>query len=222
MPYQNHRDKRMNPAIPRNQAKKKLRKGGVNLAIFASGNGSNFSAIVKAIKQRKIKVGLVILVCDRPEAFVIKRAQNAKIQVILIRRQDFASRADFEEAIIGRLKSYKINLIALAGFMRILSASFVRLYHNRIMNIHPSLLPDFKGAHALKDAFEHQAASTGVTVHFIDEKVDNGPIILQQEIEIRKEDTLVSLEKRIHALEHKLYPEAIKLFISAKLKLKGQ
>lgn len=194
---------------------------GVNLAVFASGRGSNFSAIVRAVKQGKIKVNSVILVCDRPEALVVKRAQKAGIQVILVRRQDFTSRADFEEAIIQRLKNYKINLIALAGFMRILSASFVKLYHNRIMNIHPSLLPDFKGAHAIKDAFNHKAAATGVTVHFIDEQVDNGPVILQQKVAITKKDTLASLEKKIHSLEHKLYPKAIGLFIDGKIKVKG-
>lgn len=193
----------------------------INLAIFASGNGSNFSAIVKAIKQNKIKVGVVILVCDRPEAFVIKRAQKAKIPVILVDRQDFPTRDDFEGAVIQRLRSYKINLIALAGFMRILSASFVKRYHNRIMNIHPSLLPDFKGAHAIKDVLNHKVAVTGVTVHFVDEEVDNGPIILQQKIKIRKNDTLISLEKRVHAVEHKLYPEAIKLFINGKIKIRG-
>jgi len=195
-----------------------MNKAGLNLAIFASGNGSNFAAIVKAVKQKKIKVNSVILVCDKPEALVVKRAQKAKIQVILINRQDFAGRDDFEEAIIQRLKNYKIDLIALAGFMRILSASFVRRYRNRIMNIHPSLLPDFKGAHAIRDAFDQKAAFTGVTVHFIDEEVDNGPIILQQKIKISKKDTLTSLEKRIHTVEHKLYPEAIKLFIRAKQK----
>ncbi len=197
-----------------------MNKAGVNLAIFASGFGSNFSAIVKAVKQNKIKAKLVILVCDQPGALVIKRAQKAKVRIVLIRREDFSSRADFEEAIIRRLKNYKINLIALAGFMRILSASFVKLYNNRIMHLNKSLIPDFKGACAIKDAFNHKADSTGVTVHFIDEQVDNGTIILQQEVAITKNDTLASLEKKIHSVEHKLYPEAIRLFISGKIKMR--
>ena len=183
----------------------------MNLAIFASGNGSNFSAIVKVVKQGKIKAKLVILVCDKPEAFVVKRAQKAKIKVVLAKREDFKSRADFETAIIQRLKTYKIDLIALAGFMRLLSPDFVRLYRNRIINIHPSLLPAFKGAHAIKDAFDCKAGYTGVTVHFVDEQVDHGLVILQQKIKIRSRDTLARLEKRIHAVEHKLYPEAIRL-----------
>ena len=190
----------------------------MNLAIFASGCGSNFLAIVKAIKQNKLKVKLQILVSDQPQALVIKRARVAGVRVVLVKREDFASRLDFEAAIIQRLKDYQIDLIVLAGFMSILSPGFVKRYHNRIINIHPSLLPEFKGAHAIKDAFNSGVGSTGVTVHFIDQEVDHGPIILQQKIMIRSKDTLASLEKRIHSLEHKLYPQAIKLFISGKIK----
>lgn len=181
----------------------------MNLAIFASGNGSNFAALVKAIKEKKIKAKLVVLVCDKPEAFVVKRAQKAKITVILAKREDFVSRADFEAAIIQRLGNYKIDLIALAGFMRMLSPGFVKLYHNRIINIHPSLLPAFKGAHAIRDAIEARVSFTGVTVHFVDKQMDHGPVILQKQIKIKRTDTLSSLEKRIHALEHELYPQAI-------------
>jgi phosphoribosylglycinamide formyltransferase-1 len=190
----------------------------MNLAVFASGRGSNFSAIAKAIQQGKIKVKLQILVCDQPQASVIKRAQTLGVRVVLVRRQDFTSRLDFETAIIQRLKNYKINLIVLAGFMRLLSPDFVKRYPNRIMNIHPSMLPAFKGAHAIRDAFDFGVDSTGVTVHFVDQEVDHGPIILQRKIKVSSKDTLASLEKRIHALEHKLYPQAIKLFVSGKLK----
>jgi len=191
------------------------------LAIFASGNGSNFSAIVKAIKQSVIKVESVILVCDQPGAFVIKRAQKAGVRVILVSRVDFSSRVDFEKAIIQRLKSYKVGLIALAGFMCMLSPRFVKQYRNRILNIHPALLPAFKGSHAIKDALDQKVSFTGVTVHFVDEKMDHGPVILQEQIKIRSNDTLDSLEKRVHALEHKLYPQVIKLFVEGKIKLKG-
>ncbi len=190
----------------------------MNIAVFASGRGSNFSAIAKVIRQKKIKANLRILVCDQPQASVIKRAQSAKVRVVLVRREDFASRLDFEEAILQRLKDYKIDLIVLAGFMRVLSPPFVKRYANRIMNIHPSLLPSFKGARAIQDAFAAQAAVTGVTVHFVDRKIDHGPIILQQKIKISAKDTLASLERKIHRVEHQLYPQAIKLFIRGKLK----
>jgi len=190
----------------------------MNLAVFASGRGSNFSAIVKAIQQNEIRAKLRILVCDQPGALVIKRAQRAGVRVVLAKREDFSSRRDFETAIIQRLEEYRIDLIALAGFMRLLSPMFVKRYRKRILNIHPALLPAFKGAHAIKDAFDCGVGTTGVTVHFVDEKVDHGPIILQQKIKISAKDTLEILERKIHRLEHKLYPRAIDLFISGKIK----
>lgn len=186
----------------------------MNLAIFASGNGSNFSALVRAVKEKKIKVESVVLVSDQPEARVVKRAQKAKIPVILVKREDFISRVDFEAAIIQRLKYHKIDVIALAGFMRMLSPGFVKLYQQRIINIHPSLLPKFKGAHAIADALNAKVGKTGVTVHFVDKKMDHGPVILQQQIPVECTDTLSSLEKKIHALEHQLYPQAMKLFLN--------
>ena len=186
----------------------------MNLAIFASGNGSNFAALVKAAKEKKIHAKLIVLVCDKPEAFVVQRAQKAKIIVILVKREDFASRADFEAAIIQRLKNYKIELIALAGFMRLLSPGFVKLYANRIINIHPSLLPAFKGAHAIKDAWNAKVNFTGVSVHFVDQEMDHGPVILQKQIQIKRTDTFRSLQNKIHSLEHKLYPQVIRLFLS--------
>lgn len=185
----------------------------MNLAIFASGNGSNFAALVKAVKEKKIKAKLVVLVSDKPEAFVVKRAQKAKITAILVKREDFACRADFEAAIIQRLRSYKIDLIALAGFMRMLSPGFVKLYRKRIINIHPSLLPAFKGAQAIKDALDAKVGFTGVTVHFVDQEMDHGPVILQKKIKINRTDTLSSLERKIHTLEHQLYPLAINKII---------
>ncbi len=194
----------------------------MNLAIFASGRGSNFVAIADAIKQNKIRAKLRILICDQPLAPVVRRAQALGVRVILVRREDFYRRADFEAAIIQGLESYKIELIILAGFMRLLSPEFVRRYRNRIMNIHPSLLPEFKGARAIKDAFDSGAASTGVSVHFVDEQVDHGPLILQQKIKIKSTDTLVSLEERIHTLEHKLYPRAINLVISRRRSSAGK
>jgi len=189
----------------------------VNLAIFASGRGSNFSAILRAVKEGRIKVDLKILFCDQPQAKVIRRAQSAGVRVVLIDRRDFFSRIDFEAAILRKLKEYKIGLIALAGFMRLLSPRFVRRYRHRIINIHPSLLPAFKGAHAIKDAFDRKVDVTGVTVHFVDEEVDHGPVILQQRIKVSRKDTLVSLERKIHRLEHKLYPRAIQLLLSGKV-----
>lgn len=194
----------------------------MNLAVFASGRGSNFLAIAKAVKSRKIKVNLALLVCDNPKAAVLNKAKKLGVRIALVKRQDFVSKADFEARIIQHLKENKINLIAMAGFMRMLSANFVKAYKSRIINIHPSLLPSFKGGHAIKDAFCYGAKVTGVTVHFVDEEMDHGPIILQSALEIKEKDTLASLEERIHKVEHKLYPQAIKLIVQGKLKLVGR
>jgi phosphoribosylglycinamide formyltransferase-1 len=201
------------------------RKSGVktNIAVFASGRGSNFQAIAKAVKSGKIKkANLVLLVCDNPSAPVIFRAKKLKVKVVLVRPDIFSAKKDFESKIIQSLKENKVGLILLAGFMRILSSDFVRKYKNRIINIHPSLLPSFKGGEGIKDAFEYGVKVTGVTVHFVDERMDHGPIILQKEIKVEEKDTLASLEKKVHKVEHKLYPEAIKLFVGNKLKVKGR
>jgi phosphoribosylglycinamide formyltransferase-1 len=193
-----------------------------NIAIFASGNGSNFEALARAFKNNKIKARLAFLLCDKSDAFVLKRAQKLKVRAILIVRSDFSTREDFERAISYSLEEEGINFIVLAGFMRLLSPKFVRKYKNRIINIHPSLLPAFKGAHAIKDAFESGAKTTGVTVHFVEEPVDSGPIILQETLDIKNTDTLLTLENRIHCLEHKIYPKAVSLLVNGKLKITGR
>lgn len=191
----------------------------MNIAVFASGRGTNFSAVARAIKNGLIKADLSLLVCDNPKAGVIARAKRAGVKLALIKRDDFGTRKDFEDKIIQRLREERIDLVVLAGFMRILGPEFVREFNSRIINIHPALLPSFKGGEAIKDAFDNGAKITGVTVHFVDEKMDHGPIILQQALKIEEEDTLGSLEAKIHKIEHKLYPEAIRLFTEGKLKL---
>lgn len=194
-----------------------------NIAVFASGKGSNFSAIIQAIKKGVIKnCSLGLLVCDNPRALVLEKAKKAKVKILLAERKNFPSKDAFENEILKHLKDNHIDLVVLAGFMRILSASFVRALRNRIINIHPSLLPSFKGEQGIKDAFDYGVKSTGVTVHFVDEEMDHGPIILQSAIEIKKTDTLDSLEAKIHKAEHGLYPQAIKLFLAGKLKINGR
>lgn len=194
----------------------------MNLAVFASGRGTNFSAIARAVKKGKIKANLALLVCDNPKAPVISKAKRAGVKVVLVKRENFSSKEDFEKKIIQHLEENKIDLIALAGFMRILSPLLVGRFSNRIINIHPALLPSFKGTAGIKDAFDYGVKVIGVTVHFVDEKMDHGPIILQAPVKIEENDTLESLEKKIHKVEHKLYPEAIRLFVEAKLKIEGR
>jgi phosphoribosylglycinamide formyltransferase-1 len=194
----------------------------MNIAIFASGRGTNFSAIAQAIKKKKIKARIVLLVCDNPQGLVIKRAEKLGIKVALVEREAFATKKDFESGIIKHLLARKVDLIVLAGFMRLLSPFFVRKYKNKIINIHPALLPSFKGAAGIQDAFSYGVKVTGVTVHFVDQDMDHGPIILQTPVTITEDDTLVSLEKKIHRAEHRLYPQAINLFAEKRLKVKGR
>lgn len=194
----------------------------MNIAVFASGKGSNFSAILKAIKKGFIKADLSILVCDNPKARVIEKAEKAKIKILLVEKNKSISQKKFEDSILQRLEEEKIDLIVLAGFMRLLSRDFVQVYRKRIINIHPSLLPSFKGAQGIKDAFSYGVKVTGVTVHFIDEEMDHGPIILQKAIKIEENDNLESLEEKIHKVEHTFYPLAIKLFVEDRLRIEDR
>ncbi|MBP7215791.1 MAG: phosphoribosylglycinamide formyltransferase [Candidatus Omnitrophica bacterium] len=194
----------------------------LNIAVFASGNGSNFQALLDARKRGVFKAAIALLVCDNPKARVLQRARKAQVKVALVKREDFASKTDFEQEIIRILKQEKIDLIVLAGFMRLLGGDLLRAYRNRIINIHPALLPAFKGAHGIADAYAYGVKVTGVTVHFVDEKMDHGPIILQEAVAIVEGDSLKSLEEKIHAAEHRLYPRAVKLITEGALKLKGR
>jgi phosphoribosylglycinamide formyltransferase-1 len=194
----------------------------VNIAVFASGRGSNFSAILRARKKKLFNADLSLLVCDQPKAPVIAKARRAGVKIALVRREDFVSKSDFEKKIFQHLEDNRIDLIVMAGFMRMLSPEFVRRYKDKIINVHPALLPSFKGSHGIKDAFDYGVRFTGVTVHFVDELMDHGPIILQQPVKIESKDTLETLEAKIHKVEHKLYPEAIRLFAEGKLKMEGR
>ena len=194
----------------------------MNIAVFASGQGTNFSAIARAIKKEKIKANLSLLVCDNPKAKVLGKAKRAGVKVVLVERKDFAAKRDFENKIIGHLREEKIDLIVLAGFMRILSPQFVQEYKGRIINIHPALLPSFKGREAIKDAFDSGVKLTGVSVHFVDEETDHGPVILQAAVKVEEGDSLAILAAKIHKIEHKLYPQAIRLFVEDKLRIEGR
>ena len=179
------------------------------IAVFCSGQGTNLQAIFEAIRRRRLRARVALVVSDQPGAYALVRAQAAKIPTVVIDPRRFSSREVFDRAVARIVEASRVRLIVLTGFMRIFSPWFVRRYAGRILNIHPSLLPAFPGTHAVRDALRHGVKVTGVTVHFVDEKVDHGPILLQGPVPVRENDTEESLLKRIHRLEHRLYPQAI-------------
>jgi len=194
----------------------------MNIAILASGNGSNFEAIVRAQKNKFFSGRVKLLITDNKNAFVRTRARRHGVVDVFIDPQAYTSRRDFDRHVAAVLKKEKIGFVILAGYMRVLSADFVRSFAGRVINIHPAILPSFRGTGSIKRAYEYGCKVTGVTVHFVDEKVDNGPIILQDVVEINQGMSLEELERKVHKLEHKLYPQAIKLLLSNKVTIKGR
>lgn len=193
-----------------------------NIAVFCSGNGTNLQAIIDAVKSGYIKANLALVVCDNPDAHALERTKKAGVETFLLTKKNFKTREDYDKEVIRKLEEKGIDLIVLAGFMRLLSSHFVNKYRNKILNIHPALLPSFKGTQGVKDALEYGVKVTGPTVHFVDENLDSGPIIIQESVEVKDNDTEETLAERIHEKEHIIYPKAIKLFIEGKLKIEGR
>lgn len=194
----------------------------INIGVLASGRGTNLQAIIEAIEDGKIAGEIKIVISDHPKACALKRAQQYLIDTRYIDFKEFKNREDFDKEIIKTLKEKKIDLVVLAGYMRILSPYFIRTYQNKIINIHPALLPSFPGLHAHKQTVEYGVKISGCTVHFVDEGVDSGPIILQKAVEVSDDDTEDSLAEKILKEEHQIYPRAIQLFCEGRLMIKGR
>ena len=188
------------------------------IAVLCSGQGTNFQAILDAIRCKQLRARVGLMITDNPEAFALVRARSGKIPSAVISRRDYSSRETFDRALARVIKKSGARLVVLAGFMRILSPWFVRKFRGRILNIHPALLPAFPGAHAVRDALRRKVKVTGVTVHFVDEQVDHGPVLQQAPVPVRKGDTEKTLLARIHRVEHTLYPQAIQLVLNGKAK----
>jgi phosphoribosylglycinamide formyltransferase-1 len=194
----------------------------VNIAVLVSGSGTNLQAIIDAVKSGYIPAKIALVLSDKNDAFALERARKAGIETAVLDKKDFKTREDFDKEIIENLKKRDVGLVVLAGFMRLLSPHFIQEYRNRIINIHPALLPSFKGTRGIKDALEHGVKVTGPTVHFVEEKLDDGPIILQRPVEVKEGDTEEALLERVHKEEHRIYPEAIKLFVEGKIRVEGR
>lgn len=193
------------------------------IAVFISGRGSNFTALHENIKKGIIKnAEISVVFSNKEDAKGLEYAKKENIEVIVIPSREYSSRQEYDRLIVEALKPYKIDLICLAGYMRIVTDELINHYENRIINIHPALLPSFKGLHAQKQALEYGVKYSGCTVHFVDSGMDSGAIILQKIVEVYDDDTEDSLSERILKQEHIAYSEAVSLITSGKLAVNGR
>lgn len=189
----------------------------VKLGVLISGSGSNLQAIIDKSEAGELPARVAVVISSRADVYGLERARNHNIPAIHIARKEFPDDVAYNHAILEELQEYGVELVVMAGYMRLLGKEILDAYPNRVMNIHPALLPSFAGAHAIKDALDYGVKVTGVTVHFANEIYDEGPIILQEAVPIQEDDTEETLAERIHAVEHIIYPRAIKLYCEGKL-----
>ena len=194
----------------------------VKIAVLVSGRGSNLQEIIGSIEKGCLKNAEInVVISNKADAYALERSRNHGINAVFLDPRGY-SKAGYDMAILNVLTQYDIDLLLLAGYFRLLGNEIIKAYRNRIMNIHPSLLPAFRGLHAQKQAFEYGVKVAGCTVHFVDEGLDSGPIILQSCVPVLQGDTEETLTARILEQEHIIYPEAVRLFVEGKLKIEGR
>lgn len=194
----------------------------MKFAVFISGYGTNLQAIIGAVQKKEINGEIGLVFSNKRNAHGLKRAEAAGIKTLFLNPKDYTNVQSFERDLVIHLKEEGIEFIVLAGYMKILSPFLVKQFKNRIMNVHPALLPSFKGTKGIKDTFTYGCKVAGVTIHLIDDKMDHGPIILQESVKVQEKDTLETLSEKVHNLEYKIYPKAIQLFIEGRLKIRGR
>lgn len=194
----------------------------LKIVVLASGRGSNLQSVIDACARNQIKAQIEAVISDKEGAYALQRAEEAGIKNFLIKKHKEESRLDYDKRLIEKIDTLNIELIVLAGFMRLLSADFIKKYDRKLINIHPSLLPAFTGLNAQKQAFDYGVKVAGCTVHFVDEGCDTGPIILQDTIKVTEDDSEESLAARILEKEHQLLPKAIDLIAQKKVFLNGR
>jgi len=199
-----------------------MEKKKLSLGVLVSGSGSNLQSIIDSIERGVLNASIEIVISNTPDAFALERAAKHNLESIVIDHAEFQSREDFDRKMIDILTSHSVDLVIMAGFMRILSPLFLRSFPMKIINIHPALLPSFPGLHAQRQAFDYGVRFSGCTVHFADEGVDTGPIIIQSVVPVYDDDTEESLQKRILKEEHRIYPQAIQLIAEGKVEISGR
>lgn len=192
------------------------------IAVLISGSGTNLQSIIDAIAANRLNAKIELVLSNRADAFGLVRARNHNIRTEVLDHKSFLSREAYDQAVVDLLHSRGVHLVALAGFMRLLSPVFVKAFSNRIMNIHPALLPSFPGLHVQKKAIEHGVRFSGCTVHFVNEECDEGPIIIQAVVPVFPDDTEEQLAERILKQEHRIYPRAIQLYAEGRLHVAGR
>jgi len=196
--------------------------GLLKLGVLISGNGSNLQSIIDHIEKGSLKAIIKIVISNNPEAYGLTRAKKHRIPVVVLKNGDFKNKEEFDLELINILKKNSVDLVILAGFMRIITSTILNAFPQKIMNIHPALLPSFPGIHGQKQALEYGVKLSGCTVHFVDEGVDTGPIIIQSAVQVFDDDTEEILAARILKEEHRIYPQAIQLFAEGKIEIKGR
>lgn len=194
----------------------------LRLGVLASGRGSNLQAIIDEIESGRLNAAVEILIVDNPRAYAVERAKRHSIEYCVISPDDFQARVLFFAEVASRLNDKGIDLVVLAGFMHLVKKPLTETYRNRIMNIHPALLPSFPGLHSQKQALDYGVKLSGCTVHFVDDGMDTGPVIIQAAVPVYPDDTEDELSGRILKMEHKIYPEAIRLYSEGRLKVNGR
>lgn len=194
----------------------------LNIGVLVSGSGSNLQAIIDAVEAGSLKCAIRVVISNRPGAFAVERAKKHSIPVEIITRDEFPDREAYDAEMAQRLKRHGVDLVVMAGFMRLITDKMLSAFPMRIINIHPSLLPAFPGLDVQKKAIEHGVRFSGATVHFVDAGLDSGPIIIQAVVPVKETDTAETLSKRILAEEHRIYPIAIQLYAEGRLTVSGR
>jgi phosphoribosylglycinamide formyltransferase 1 len=194
----------------------------IPIGVLISGSGTNLQSIIDAVEAKKLDAKIELVLSNKADAYGLVRAQNHGIPIEVLEHKGFASREAYDQTVVDLLRGRGVELVVLAGFMRLLSPNFVKAYSNRIMNIHPALLPAFPGLHVQRKAVEHGVRFSGCTVHFVNEECDEGPIIIQAVVPVFPDDTEEILAARILAQEHRIYPRAIQLYAEGRLHIVGR
>ena len=192
------------------------------IAVLVSGGGSNLQSIIDSVESGYLNIKIAVVLSNKEEAYGLTRAQNHQIPTQIVKHGDFKNREEFENRLIEVLDGYGVDLVVLAGFMRVLTPLFVNHYHHRIMNIHPAILPSFPGTHGQKQALDYGVRFSGCTTHFVDEGTDTGPIIIQAIVPVLPDDTEESLGSRILKEEHRIFPESLKLWSEGRIRIEGR